>query len=395
MFLIKLFRFFLGYVRFTVTGDFPERFLNLVTHSKLRVWGMKKSGGQLCGYIIAKDYIGMRPFARRSRVRFRTDRKFGLPFFISRYKNRFGFFIGIAVYAAMLFALSSSIWSIEISGNSLVSDREIESALADNGFKIGCRHSGINEHELSQRVIMQVDDISYVTIYIRGSVAQVQVQELKDGAALYDDTPCNVVSLRKGKILSVNAYSGKATVAPGDTVVEGDILISGAVENAEVNHLVPAKGKVTAEVNEEFTFSTSADRNVLKVEKNPYRRRRLNFFSLKIPLFVGRLPSGEYRIFREDGSATLFGRKLPVGFDTEYHYLLKEEKHTFSESEGKRFCNATLALREINTIKKSDIISEQSDFEEKNGKFILRKNCVFRADIGKRVEIGVKNSEEN
>ena len=393
MFLIKLLRFFLGYVSFTVTGDFPERFFNLITRSKLRIWDAKKKNGMLCGYIIAKDYRYIRTFARKSRVKVRITKRYGFPFFIRRYKKRVGFFCGLVIYALILSALSMSIWSIEISGNSLVSDREIEASLKESGLYLGAYSKNLNDIEISQKTLMYIDELSYVTIFIRGSVADVQVQE-KTSLDKSDDAPCNIVAKCKGKILSVDAYSGTATVSAGDIVTEGDILISGIEENSISNHLVAAKGDVIAESEQDISVSVGEDENLLFLEKSPYRRRRLNFFSLKIPLFVGRLPSGEYKIFREDGLFTLFERKLPVGFDTEYHYLLSKGNIT-EKSEREKLCKAILLLREISQFNKNDIVSEKTEISDKDGISIVTKHYICREDIGRQIGIQVENSVEN
>ncbi len=393
MFLIKLLRFFLGYVSFSVMGDFPERFLNLVTHSNLRIWDAKKKNGMLCGYIIAKDYRLIRTFARKSRVRVRVTKRYGFPFFIRRYKKRVGFFCGMAVYALILFALSLSIWSIEISGNSLVSDREIEEALKESGLCLGAYSKNLNDIEISQKTLMKINELSYVTIFIRGSVAEVQVQE-KTALDKTNDTPCNIVAKCKGKILSVDAYSGTATVSKGDIVSEGDILISGIEENSISNHLVSAKGDVIAESEHNISVSVGEDDKLLFLSKSPYRRRRLNFFSLKIPLFVGRLPSGEYRVFKEDGLFTLFNRKLPVGVDTEHHYLLSEE-YLSNKTDRDKLCRAILLLREISQFKKGDIISEKISLTERDGESLITKHYICREDIGRQIGIQVENSVEN
>lgn len=393
MFLIKLLRFFLGYVSFSVKGDFPERFLNLITRSKLRIWDAKKKNGMLCGYIIAKDYRHIRTFARKSRVRVRVTKRYGFPFFIRRYKKRVGFFCGMAVYALILFALSLSIWSIEISGNSLVSDREIEEVLKENGLSLGVYSKNLNDIEISQKTVMQIDELSYVTIFIRGSVAEVQVQE-KTSLDKTDDTPCNIVAKCKGKIVSVDAYSGTAAVSKGDIVSEGDILISGIEENSISNHLVAAKGDVIAESEHNISVSVAEGDKQLFLDKSPYRRRRLNFFSLKIPLFVGRLPSGEYRVFKEDGLFTLFGRKLPVGFDTEHHYLLSEGRLA-DKTDRDKLCRAILLLREMSKFKKGDIVSEKISIADSKKECVITKHYICRENIGRQIGIQVENSVKN
>ena len=61
-------------------------------------------------------------------------------------------------------------------------------------------------------------------------LARVQVVERVRGQDMVEDGPANVVARRPGLVTRVEALGGQAAVVPGDTVTQGQLLISGAVD---------------------------------------------------------------------------------------------------------------------------------------------------------------------
>ena len=53
--LLKFFRFAKGYVTFTASGKFPERFLNAAAVNKLNLWDAYPSKGKITATMAAAD----------------------------------------------------------------------------------------------------------------------------------------------------------------------------------------------------------------------------------------------------------------------------------------------------------------------------------------------------
>ena len=87
------------------------------------------------------------------------------------------------------------------------------------------RLAGVNEF-----VLLELEDVVWLAVNVRGCVARVQVVERVRGQDMVEDGPANVVARRPGLVTRVEALGGQAAVVPGDTVTQGQLLISGAVD---------------------------------------------------------------------------------------------------------------------------------------------------------------------
>ena len=108
MMFLRLSRLASGYVRFSLRGDFPERFFNLCAVHGRAVWDMQRDPEGFSAYILAKDYPKLRQAARRSRVRLRVRERHGLPFFINRHRYRGGLAVGAVLLFIILYCFSQS-----------------------------------------------------------------------------------------------------------------------------------------------------------------------------------------------------------------------------------------------------------------------------------------------
>ena len=103
MLIIKLIRFLLGYVSFSATGGFAERFVNLCTNKRIPLWNMKKVGNVLYGETTVEGYKAIRQSAYRSGMKMKLERKRGLPFFLNNNVKRKGIAIGFLASMAIVF----------------------------------------------------------------------------------------------------------------------------------------------------------------------------------------------------------------------------------------------------------------------------------------------------
>ena len=78
------------------------------------------------------------------------------------------------------------------------------------------------------------DDLSYLTINIRGTEALVTVTE-KDPEKQKEDLPepCDLYADKAGIIAALRVRTGEAAAALGDTVIPGDLLVSGRMTSTQ------------------------------------------------------------------------------------------------------------------------------------------------------------------
>ena len=139
---------------------------------------------------------------RMWQIRVRVVSHHGFPRWLSLHRGRWGIAIGMALGIALFCLSQGVIWRVDIVGNSRLSDEHILSALAENGLEVGSRISKINKDSVEQRIMINDDGISWISIDISGTVAYVEVREVLDTEVLDKNTdPANLISKFNAQII--------------------------------------------------------------------------------------------------------------------------------------------------------------------------------------------------
>ena len=152
--IFNLFHVIFGYVCFTASGGFAERFINLCTAEEIRLWRIRKRPDGLTACTTVAGYKKIKKSARGSGMKVRLDRKVGLPFILKKYESHTGLFVGLAAVLLILSLMSNHIWVVSVQGNTTVSDEEIAEVFSDAGLRIGVRK---NKFWLSSDILFRSD----------------------------------------------------------------------------------------------------------------------------------------------------------------------------------------------------------------------------------------------
>ena len=178
----------------------------------------------------------------------------------------------------------------------------------------------------------------------------------------------NLKAKKDGIIVSTKVYDGWQVAKAGDSVVAGDILVSGVRESGEQkkNLFAHARGDFMAQVKEKFTVTVSRSQAVKSYDKEK-TYRTLCFFGIKLPLYIG----SSYCMYSDDkidsNYVRLNNKVLPIGVikktvrpyyldtveltDKELSTLVKDEINRKLE---KDYSDCEILSQEVNTEIKSD-----------------------------------------
>ncbi len=309
MIIIKLLRLILGYLDIEITGEFNERMLNLFAINKINVWNISKTEDKIYVSIKVNDFKKVRKIRRKTGIKASVITRHGLPFVLAQYHLRYGFFVGMVLYFAILYFLSLFVWQISVVGNYNVATDSILAVCEELGLKKGAFKKNINSHNLRDKLLLNCDSLAWASINIEGSTITVNVSEIKNSGM--ESSFCNIVSDYNGVIKNILVQKGTAAVKNGDAVQKGDLLISGVVEMAGQSHFTNASGVVSAEVEEKISVSVSKRGIAKNYINNGYSKFALDFFGIKLPLYLGgelREHDAEQKIF----PLYLFGKEMPI-----------------------------------------------------------------------------------
>ena len=381
MVFIKIVRFILGYVRVTISGDYPERFLNLCAANGITVWNVSRNGKTLSCSMFARDYRYVRRFRRKSGTRLKIKRRKGAPFIYNRYKHRKGLMVGLALFIAFLTVMPKFVWSVEVSGNEKTDTQTIIRAAEKIGIKSGAKLSDIDPDNLRPTLLVELSELSWAAINIEGSRITLDVRERLEPETVSDDTPCNLVETRDGIITSVFIKKGSAAVKVGDAVRKGDLLAMGTVEYGDQSTVIRhSMGEIYAETTREITVKSPLT-VIRSVPTGKVKTKRVfEIFGLEIPLYLG---SERYDYTSSANKTTLMSgdMELPLSIVTAQFYEVDKTKVKLTSEKAKENAKNEFKALEKRQLDGITVKDKKLSFTEKDGYVILTASYVCEENI--------------
>lgn len=253
----KVLNYLRGQVTVEVESAAPERVLNLCAAHGIPFWGLTwLSELRLRAAIDRAELPRLREVLTRTDAVLTVVRTEGAPEVWRQYRRRYVLLAAAAVLAAVLALGSTHIWAFQVTGNDTVPTETILRTLEKYGVALGAR-SRIDQEALRNQVLLELPDVVWLTVNMRGCTAHVQVVERQRPPHLYADGEItNVVAARDGLVTKIQALDGQAQVMAGTTVTAGQVLISGVVDSDQRGYrLLHGMGQVWARTWYELSVS--------------------------------------------------------------------------------------------------------------------------------------------
>lgn len=164
-------------------------------------------------------------------------------------KRRMLLLIFALLTAGLLLFSSLFIWDIQVVGCQKLTQAQVLRALANCGVEQGSFRFGLNSDLVRSRVLVELPEIAWMTVNVRGSRATVLILEREEKPEIVAEADAaDIVAAKTGVIARMSVLNGKAQVSPGQAVVEGELLVSGTMDSiTALPRQVRATGSVTAE----------------------------------------------------------------------------------------------------------------------------------------------------
>ncbi|MBE6563720.1 MAG: hypothetical protein E7655_00370 [Ruminococcaceae bacterium] len=314
----------------------------------------KIRGERIVFFTARRDGPHMASFLEKKGLAFACEQR-GLPAIASRYRRRYGLFLGAFLFASLLAFSTLFLWSAEVSGNKLLTDDEVLAQLSEAGFGVGSFLPRVDYDQVNHRLLIASEDIAWLGIEVSGTHAVVTVRErIKKQAsdASSEVRAANLVSNADGQIFYTTVYGGTTVVNPGDSVKKGDLLVSGFCEKEDGSFtLKRASGKVFAYVTRTLSVEVPFEQAEKVKTGESIAEYAVNIFgkSIKILQKGGKTPP-KYDIIKSKTTVTVFGAvKLPLSLDETlkdgYEYRIRTlSKQEAAELAEQRFENRISAL---------------------------------------------------
>ena len=274
-----------GTARVTISGAEPRRFLNICAERGVVLRDCSCINSTLiCCTVSRRSFAAAEKCAEAAGCSMCVEVQKGGGYLLKNLNRRYVLMLG-ALFVMLLLGFSGLfVWDIDVEGNVTVPTHEILAALDECGVKIGSNWTAFNGDMISSGVLYRIPALSYISVTVSGSRAKVQVRERVQVPDMdYDTRFSNIAAAKNAVIKEIRPFRGHPLAAAGDTVAQGQVLVSGKVPGIELwekpveYRYVSALAEVVGETEYEFTAFLP-----LAVNEKQYTGREAKNFALII-----------------------------------------------------------------------------------------------------------------
>jgi similar to stage IV sporulation protein len=377
-----------GYAIIIVEGLKIERFINMAISNGIYIWDIKKQSYTSISAKIGLENFGkMREIVRKTDSTIEIKDKRGFPFLWKNLKRHKFFTASVLILIVLLYVMCSHIWMIEVTGAKNIDPKVIIEMANKEGLKEGILKSKINKHSIENRMLINISQLSWVGIQIRGTKATIEIVEKREEPELISKTDaCDIVAAKSGVINKILVLNGDGAVKDGATVKKGQVLVTGTIirENSEPR-LVHSLAQVTAR-----TWYEDAEEMHLEQIEFKDTGRKTTYYKLKIldkELGLKKpIPYDEYNELIEEKNIISFGDYIfPVKLiSNKYQELVKVPK-TLTVEQAKKRCEDRLNERlKLQLSENAVVLDKKIDY------YVEKKSVKAKISVEILEEIGVK-----
>ena len=346
----SMIRYIKGYLLIRVEGYSPERFLNACSHRGIELWGLRSAGGAYEMYMTLKDFRKIKALSKKTGTKVRVRRRYGLPFFLHRYRRRKLFFAGAFLAVCLVYILTLFIWEIDIRGNLRRTDEALLSFLRSRDVYCGMTAGSVDCDQIADDLRGAYADLVWVSASVRGTRLVIQVKEnehlsAQTGGKAQETEGTDLAATQDCTILSIVTRQGTPLVHEGDQVKKGDLLVNGRLDlkndAGEVTgyRYCKAQADITGEyqISYEDTMEREFEIRSYQYERNNLVRQEELFLRAGDRIFsFGRLKNNyqEYDYYVEESQLTVgenFSLPLFWGRRTAVPCSVRRENYTDSQ----------------------------------------------------------------
>lgn len=202
-------------------------------------------------------------------------------------RRRIGLLLSAALVGLALFVSSLFVWEIDVRGCDKLTEGQILRALEDCGVGRGTYWPSLSADLVRSRMLTVLPELAWMTVNVNGSRAIVLVSERQEKPEIYQESSASdIIAGKTGIITKMSVLNGKPVVMAGQSVVEGELLVSGTMDSlTSAPRQVRSQAEVIADTWYERTSVCPLEMERKLEEKSSHSRyalkigkKRINFY---------------------------------------------------------------------------------------------------------------------
>ncbi len=383
----KIVNYLRGSIRIQTECRYPERFINICAQNGVEFWDLERVNENTVNITMnIGGYRRLRLLQKEGGFAVKPVRKKGAPFLLWRVRKRYTLIGGMVLCLFMAWFLSLFIWEIEVSGNETVPTADIMSALEELDVGIGTFGFSVTPEYISNEVLQKIPKLSWITVNVNGGRADVLVRERVMKPEMVDENePTLVYAKKAGIITEMIVLAGKSTAAVGDTVLPGDVLVTGVMESKSSDtRFVHAMGDIYARTWYELSAEMPLNMYEKSYSGEEKTKTAVIIAGKRLNLYINSgIPWQCYDKITERKNVSLpDGTRLPITVVKEMYTEYAKRSATFEETAAEEILKKELLAALNEKIGGGEIVTEHFVKHVSNGKITVTLSAECTEQIG-------------
>lgn len=394
---MNLWRSIDGIVDVEITAAEPEKALSEITGTGIEIRNVCHDKDLVCAFTIRRlDKRKLTALCKKNGWSQKVIRQYGIHYDLSRliHRKMLLFGVGILLFAALF--LPTRVLFVRVEGNDRIPTNKIISAAEESGIHFGTSRRYVRSEKVKNSLLDKIPQLQWAGVNTNGCTAVISVRERSDRPASEEKgRVSSIVADRDGYILSCVVTQGAAKIQPGQTVLKGQILISGYIECGICIQATQAQGEVIAQTSRELTVAAPT-----KCEKRSgiaKKHQRISLLLGKKRIFFwkgsGISDAGCGRMYKQYDLTLPGGFRLPIALCVDmyqsYHLAEGETEVPSLEAFARNYLKSKMVSGQI--------LSCQENIQRSGDILFCKGRYVCTESIGKvrKEQIGESNGKTN
>lgn len=314
---------------------------------------------------------------------------------LKKYRFRFGIPLGLLAGAALIFYYSNTVSVIEIQGAEQTETALILSLLEQEGVKQGTWMTDIDISHCEITLRTKIPEIAWAGMRSTGNRLIVQItEEKKQPSMTHERTPCHIISRYNAQITDVRIYNGQLLRMIGDGVSAGEVIVSGAVQNADgrILHYCHALGSVTGIYTQQTELTEYFSETQTVPTGRQVTQKWFRLFNLRIPLDLRKPDFQEFSCKEYDMPFSFLEHRLPAGIIRRVTSEKRTSVTERSEEETLLALNSAIVRYEKNFLN-TEILDCQKEYHKTETGITCLLTYTLKGEIGMTSDFFVSKTE--
>ncbi len=338
------------------------------------------------------------PLAREEGILCEVSEVHGLPVVLDFCKKRPMLPLGCLAAACWIAYSTHIVWDVRITGNDKTPTSEIVETLDSLGFGVGSYFPAVDFDKLHTAYAAAQHDIAWLSVYMHGTVAEIQVREMKTDQRQKhpEGVYANVVAAETAIVEEVCIFEGQAAVKAGDLVRPGQVLIAGVVEKKENGiRYEYAAGEIYGCTVTPISVKVETERTKMLPTGREKREKTVKIFKKSINLFTkGGIVYPTYDKISKIEQLCPFGLcALPIWIETTVYRETVEQRIVLTPQEAADQAAAELSEKIKAAVGDGALLEKEISSSFEKGVYTIHCVLTMRRDIGMTVEFTAKEAE--